>query len=303
MSFEELASRARKALVIGIGGGGDVIGCVPTASFLTLLGVEVLLGGLTWERRVVDPKPGPRRIEELENVRRICKGVALANASTRIAGGERLTESVASEVLGEEVLLLDINGGVRGTTEALESAVQKLGIDLVVGIDVGGDSLARGDEQGVQSPLADGIMIASLAKLSVDTVLGVIGYGSDGELSLDELNRNVAELIARGALLGARGATRRDLEIMERIASATATEASRLVVEAGKGKYGAFRIRKDSRSVYLTPAALVTFYFSPRHVFEFSRIAQLVANTSTLREADTILRDNGYLTELYYEEA
>ncbi len=302
MSFDEIATRARKALLIGIGGGGDIIGCIPTASYLSMLGVEVMLGGLTWERRVVDPKPGPRRIEELENITEVCEGVALANPRTKTTYGTPFTESVASEVLGEEVLLLDINGGTRGTARALTRAIEKLDIDLVVGIDVGGDSLARGDERGVQSPLADGVMIASLAELPVPSVLGVIGYGSDGELTLEELNRNVAELIARGALLGARGATKQDLELMERIASATATEASRLVIEAGRGKYGTYKIRSEQRSVYLTPCALVTFYFSPEHVFRFSRIAQLIANTNSLKEADAILRNHGYLTELYFEE-
>jgi hypothetical protein len=302
MSFEEIATRARKALVIGIGGGGDIIGCIPTARYLSFLGVEVILGGLTWERRVVDPKPGPRRIDELENCTPICTAMALANSRTKTSYGTPLTESVASEVLGEEVVLLDINGGAIATAEALRCAIEKLGIDMVVGIDVGGDSLAKGDERGVQSPLADGIMLAALAKLPVPSLLGVIGYGSDGELTIEELHRNVAALIEKGALLGARGATREDLEIMEKIASATATEASKLVVEAGKGRYGAYKIRKDSRSVYLTPCALVTFYFSSKHVFEFSRIAQLIAYTESLKEADEILRSHGYLTELYFEE-
>ncbi|NOZ58994.1 MAG: DUF1152 domain-containing protein [Euryarchaeota archaeon] len=302
MNLDEIAGRAERALVIGIGGGGDVIGCIPTASYLSLLGVEVVLGGLTWERRVVDPKPGPRRIEELENAEKLCEGAALAGPETRTIYGTALTESVASRVLGREVLLLDISGGALGTAKALEDAGRKLGIDLVVGIDVGGDSLARGDEPGVQSPLADGIMLAALAKLPGDSVLGVIGYGSDGELTLEELNRNVAELIARGALLGARGATQEDLEIMERIASASATEASRLVVEAGRGRYGEYSIRAGRRSVYLTPCSLVTFYFSARQVFDFSRISRLVAHTSSLREADRILRKHGYLTELYFEE-
>ena len=302
MSLEEVAKRARKALVIGIGGGGDVIGCIPTASYLSMFGTDTLLGGLTWERRVVDPRPGPRQIDELENITRVCEGVALANPQTRTRYGTTFTESAASSILGREVLLLDISGGVGGTVRALDRAMEKLGIDLVVGIDVGGDSLARGDEPGIQSPLADGIMVATLAKLKVPSVLGVIGYGSDGELTLEELNRNIAELAARGALLGARGATPRDLELMERIASASATEASRLVVEAGRGKYGAYSIRAGKRSVYLTPCALVTFYFSPWHVFEFSRVSKLVAETHSLREADTILRSHGYCTELYFEE-
>ena len=38
--------------------------------------------------------------------------------------------------------------------------------DLLVGIDVGGDSLAEGHEPGLRSPLADSIMLAAWAELA-----------------------------------------------------------------------------------------------------------------------------------------
>ncbi|MBS7247079.1 MAG: DUF1152 domain-containing protein, partial [Candidatus Freyarchaeota archaeon] len=56
MSLERLAESAKKALVLGIGGGGDVLGAFPTGRYLELLGVEVILGGVGWERIVYDPK-------------------------------------------------------------------------------------------------------------------------------------------------------------------------------------------------------------------------------------------------------
>ena len=302
MSIEELALDSRRALVIGIGGGGDVIGCIPTARFLRRLGVEVLLGGLTWERKVVDPLPGPRRVEELEGVVEVCERACLATPETRTRHGTPLTESVVSACTGAEVLLLDVGGGVEGTKEALRCAMRKLEVDLVIGIDVGGDSLAMGDEKGVQSPLADSIMLLSIAELGAPAALGVIGYGSDGELTPDELNRNIAWLMGRGAFLGAVGAVPEDVEVMERIAERTATEASRLVVEAAKGKYGHCRIRKGSRRVFLTPMSVVTLYFLPEAVAEMSRIARIVRGTRSLEEADRLLRRHGYATELYYEE-
>ncbi len=302
MSIEELALRSEKALVIGIGGGGDVIGCIPTARFLSRLGVEVVLGGLSWERRVVDPLPGPRRMEELEGVEKLCERAGLAGPEARTKHGAPLTESVVSACTGREVLVLDVGGGAEGTREALECAVNKLGIDLVVGIDVGGDSLAAGDEKGVQSPLADSIMLLSIAGLEVPAALGVIGYGSDGELTLEELNRNIARLMERGAFLGAVGAVAEDIKVMERIASSTATEASRLVVEAAKGRCGEYRIRKGSRRVVLTPVSVVTLYFLPEAVVEMSRTARLVRGTRSLEEADRRLRRHGYATELYFEE-
>lgn len=57
---------AERALVVGIGGGGDVVGAVPTARFLERHGVETLLGGIPWERPILDPTPGPYPLDRLE---------------------------------------------------------------------------------------------------------------------------------------------------------------------------------------------------------------------------------------------
>jgi len=174
-------------------------------------------------------------------------------------------------------------------------------VDLIVGVDVGGDCLAVGGEEGVRSPLADGIMVSALARVSMPSVLGMIGYGSDGELTLDELHSNIAQLFSLGGYLGARGATYGEANLMERCAQETSTEASKLVVEVLRGKRGRVEIRKGSRELYLTPCSAVTFYFAPWAVSQISHIARLVEDTSSLEEANTILRGKGYLTELYLE--
>ena len=49
-------------------------------------------------------------------------------------------------------LHIDISEGVAGAVAGLEAATAMLGIDLLVGIDVGGDSLAQGGEPGLRSP-------------------------------------------------------------------------------------------------------------------------------------------------------
>ena len=63
-------------------------------------------------------------------------------------------------------MLVDINGGVKGVVDGLETAMKQLNTDLLVGIDVGGDSLAQGHEPGLRSPLADSIMLAAFAELA-----------------------------------------------------------------------------------------------------------------------------------------
>ena len=91
-------------------------------------------------------------------------------------------------------MLVDINGGVKGVVEGLEGAIEEFNTDLLVGLDVGGDSLAQGTEPGLRSPLADSIMLAAFAELERRghrTLWGVFGYGSDGELTVR--NRTGAE--------------------------------------------------------------------------------------------------------------
>ena len=68
-SLETLLKRGAHALVIGVGGGGDVVGALATARFLEFCGLHFTLGGLPWERFVYDPLPGPRQLLEVRNVR------------------------------------------------------------------------------------------------------------------------------------------------------------------------------------------------------------------------------------------
>ncbi|HYA27816.1 MAG TPA: DUF1152 domain-containing protein, partial [Acidobacteriota bacterium] len=54
-SLEDIIHASSRALVIGVGGGGDVVGALASARFLEFCGLEFVLGGLSWERNVYDP--------------------------------------------------------------------------------------------------------------------------------------------------------------------------------------------------------------------------------------------------------
>ena len=53
-------------MIIGIGGGADIVGTIPMKSYLEEHGIECYLGGLPWERYSIDPYPGPRRFSEIQ---------------------------------------------------------------------------------------------------------------------------------------------------------------------------------------------------------------------------------------------
>lgn len=303
-SLEKLIKGSRRAILIGIGGGGDIVGTIPTARLLSMFNIECILGGLPWERSVYDPIPGPRILDEIRNLRPLDGTVWFANKDTMTMTGVRFAETQIAEIYGIETLLVDITKSVEGVVDGLRKAMKALEADLLVGIDVGGDSLAFGDEKGLASPLADSIMIASLAELEreFNTVLGVFGYGSDGELSAQELERSLSTVAKGDGLLGAWGITPEILRELEMVISKVGTEASRIPVECARGAIGETTIRGGTRKVVLSPVSTLTFYLSPGVVFEkVSKPARVVSGSKSLDEANEALHSIGLVTELDLE--
>jgi hypothetical protein len=303
-SLEKILNNSKKALLIGIGGGGDIVGTIPTAKLLGMFGIECILGGLSWERSVIDPVPGPRRYEETRNARRLNDVVWYANGKTVTSTGVRFAESYIAEFYGNETLLVDINPGPRAVAEGLLNAINKLGADLVIGVDVGGDAIAFGDEPGIMSPLADAIMTYALSELeqSVPTVMGVFGLGSDGELTQLELEKSLKTIANEGGLLGCWGITHETLLELEKVISVVPTEASRLPVEAARGIYGENTIRGGRRKVSLSINSTLTFYLSPSVVYnKVSKTARTVSRCKNILEANEALHKLGLKTELDYE--
>jgi hypothetical protein len=208
---------------------------------------------------------------------------------------------------GRDVLLVDINGGVKGVVEGLEVAMAKLKADLIVGIDVGGDSLAEGGEPGLRSPLADSIMLAASAELETrgrHALWGVFGYGSDGEVTTDEVERALSVIAKAGGLLGAWMLTPKVVAELEEVIKHVNTEASAIPIECARGAWGEKRIRADQRRVRLTPLTALTFYLAPSVVFEtLSRPARCVAQSASLEEANDALHGMGLRTEFDLEQA
>jgi len=304
-SLEILIRDSRHALVIGVGGGGDVVGALASARFLEFCGLRFTLGGLSWERFVYDPVPGPRSLLEIENVRVLHPRAWMVNGTTHTLSGVRFTETEMAALYGKEVLHIDVNGGVEGAVNGLEAAAAALGTDLFVGIDVGGDSLAQGEEPGLRSPLADAIMLAAFTKLEekgYPTLWGIFGYGSDGELTTNEIEQALAHVAKAGGLLGAWALTPQIVSELEDVVEKVPTEASAIPLRCARGAWGEGSIRYDKRRVKLTPLTTLTFYLSPSAIFHIlSRPARAVAPSTSLEEANDALHRLEIKSELDLE--
>lgn len=304
-SLEDIIRTCSRALVIGVGGGGDVVGALAAARFLEFCGVQFRLGGLSWERSVFDPVPGPRSLSEVEEVRPLHPYAWLANPNSRTFTGVPFAESRMAGIIGRDILLIDINGGVKGVVEGLEAAQNEFQTDLLVGVDVGGDSLAQGDEPGLRSPLADSIMLAAWAELEQRgqrVLWAVFGYGSDGEMTTEEIENALHKVAEAGGLLGAWGLTNKIVSELEQVVQKVPTEASAIPLECARGAWGEKRIRQDQRRVRLTPLTTLTFFLSPGAIYRtLSRPARALSHSASLEEANDALHSIGLKTELDLE--
>jgi hypothetical protein len=229
----------------------------------------------------------------------------LANAHSRTTTGVYFAEAKMAAARQSEVLLVDINGGAQGVVAALEAALKHFNADLLVGLDVGGDSLAEGHEAGLRSPLADSIVLAAFAAMErrgARTLWGVFGYGSDGELSVDEIELALSKLAAAGGLLGCWSLTPKVAAELEEVIKTVPTEASAIPVLCFRGAYGEHKIRGGLRRVALTPLTTLIFFLSATILFDtLAKPAQALLGSSSLEQANDALHALGIRTELDYE--
>ena len=304
---ELLLRGCRRPLVIGMGGGGDVVGALATAEPARLYdGADPVLGGLTWERRPFDPVPGPRAVSEITGAEEVAPGVLLAGPGTRLRDRDVVfAESRMAEFLGEPTVLIDINAAPARIAASLAEAIAALKADLLVLVDVGGDVIAHGDEPGLRSPLADAVMLAVGGRLSTSgqpVLLGIFGVGCDAELTPDEVLDRLATVAEAGGLCGARGLTGPVAERMEASMELVNTEASAQAVRAFRGASGTSTIRGGTRTLELSPIAARTFYLDVDITINAAgRLAQAVSEAGSLEEANDALNALGVDTELDYE--
>ena len=293
----------RGVLCLGIGGGGDVVGALHAALIAREAGLHAVVGGVTWERRPVDPLPGPRRLDEIEGAEALNGSVALAGPDTRGPGGFRFGEAHMSAVLGEPTVLVDPHGGPPALGPALDEAAARLGCDALALVDVGGDVLAHGHEPGLASPLCDAVLLAASVHCTLPATGAVFGVGCDGELTPEEVLERIAEVAAAGGSRGAHGITPGHADALEAAVAQVPTEASAMAVRCARGEHGRGPIRDGRRTVPLSPLGAVTFLFDARAaVGSAARLARAVRDDRSLEAAHERLTAMGLRTELRWEQ-
>ena len=282
-----------------------MVGALVVAEHARRLGTPSVLGGVTWERRPIDPLPGPRGLAELEGARNLNGATALAGPATRGPGGFAFAEAHMARLLGADTLLVDPNPGAAAVAAGLTDAAAALDCDLLVVVDVGGDALAGGGEPGLASPLCDAVLLAAgtlAADAGLTTLAAVVGPGCDGELTHHELLLALADVAAAGGLLGVRAIDADSLPVLEEAAAEVPTEASAQVLRCARGERGPTTIRGGRRPLELSALGALTVYIEPRAaVASAAALARAVRDRPALDAANDALHELGVRTELDYE--
>ena len=284
-----------------------MVGALAVARLCESLGTPFTLGGIAWERLPIDPHPGPRPVAQIQDGRPLGEAAVLAGPRTATPEGVAFSEARMAAHLGTETLLVDVTGGTVGAAAGIAAAVEELGCDLLVCVDVGGDVLARGDEPGLASPLCDAVMVAAALRLAprIRPLLAVIGPGCDGELTADEVLARVAELARAGAWLGTWGLTPEiaaELEAAAHRGADRGKPSGRPLRPRGGGRPPASAA--DAGSVELGPVGALTFVFDPVAApSEALPLAHAVAEAASIEEGRAALAARGVHTELDYERS
>src|SRR3954451_21326519 len=102
-----------------MGGGGDVVGALGLTDLLDGLETEWVLGGVAWERSPIDPRPGPRSLDQIRGGKPCGSSAVLTAGSTTTLDGVEFSESRMATHLGKPVLLLDITPGPQALATGL----------------------------------------------------------------------------------------------------------------------------------------------------------------------------------------
>lgn len=168
--FQEIEN-SQTVLLAGAGGGFDIFSGLPLYFGLRALGKRVYLANLSFSPL------------HMANGRRLSPALMEVTADTQISSGYFPEGYLARWFVtqGEEVPIYCFERtGVQPLLVAYQTLVEHLGIDAVILVDGGTDSLMRGDEPGLGTPEEDIASIAAVHQLQLPIKLLVcLGFGVD----------------------------------------------------------------------------------------------------------------------------
>lgn len=286
--YQDLLATSRSVLLAGCGGGYDVVGAIPLYDGLRADGKAVHLASLTI-------MPG-KLLETMEAVPEHPQlfEVTPADASETSYCAEVWLARWLEERYGSGARVWCFQRtGVQPLRRAYRHLIDTLGVDTVVLVDGGIDSILRGDETSLGTPGGDLASVAAVAGLTgVETLLACLGFGSelrDGIPHAQALER-IAGLCGDGhylgcaALLPGMDVVAPYLEALEYVThhQNRRSHVQDVVRRSLSGQFG--EVMPDT---WLSPLTHMYWFFALRGVAESHLFLEALEETSTVWEVNT----------------
>ena len=200
--------------------------------------------------------------------------------------------------------------GVIPIRQAYEALCSRLGIDTIILIDGGTDSLMRGDEAGLGTPAEDMVSIAAVSALAIDRAFLVcLGFGIDAYHGVG--HTDVLEAIAAttrtGGFLGAWSLMstmpeaelyRHAVEFIHRAMPHAPSIVSASIISALDGRFGDDHATERTRGseLFINPLMALYWCFTLRSVAE--RVLYLDRLATTESMSDVLLAIEGFRDEV-----
>lgn len=180
MTFEKITYK--KPLVIGMGGGNDIVSATLVLSDLINLGRKADLAGIC--------SPGAWHFYDGKEE----KSVNIATSQTKRYRPSKnpvelsfidakIPQLLKEQGIDSKVFNLSLRYGTSMLISGLRELIEKQKYDGIIGADVGGDVLARGPKDPtILSPLMDFTTMYVLSQIETPSTLVVFGLQTDGEL-------------------------------------------------------------------------------------------------------------------------
>lgn len=284
------------ALLIAAGGGGDAISAAALGPILGLTDDHPTVMTYAWDRLLTDPLPGPRSAQDFDGLVDLAPNVLQITPNTHPISPAGSTLPRLAAELPARLLLLDPTGGAVGMSEQIAAATKYIGADRLVVIDVGGDAMTNGQDEGLRSPLADLLAIAAASLTELPAQLVVPGPGLDGEL----VPGTVVDRILR---LNGRCIARLGAESMKEFAPIFTwhpSEASGLLTLATRGVRGAVEVRDVGSSIDVSKESS-NIYSLDLQAVASGRIPSELRSSISLVESQQICMELTGVSEIDYE--
>lgn len=214
--FDLRVEKYKKALLIGTGGGNDIVSTLIPAMHLQKKGLKTDIAGVLSPAaiHIFDGKLESVVNEISEKTSRFIP----TPTNTHISFVDGYLPNVVNDNGIEINKFYDFSTRF-GTTKLIKEVnelIKQNNYDLVIAVDVGGDILARGKKDSkILSPMMDFTTLYLLNNLKVDSYLLEFGLGTDGELRPRGMKEILNELKKDNLLLYESKMLAKDLEIQK----------------------------------------------------------------------------------------